>query len=546
MKLRLTFLLLLGYTYAIAQTLPAKQQKQIDSVFQNYARPNSPGVSVMIVKDGKTVFKRGYGMANLEYDVPVTPATVFDIASVSKQFTGYAISTLIQQGKISPDDDIHKYLPEVPQFNKPITIRNLIHHTSGLRDWPATLHAAGWRWDESFSYDDIMRMVSKQHDLDFEPGSRYSYSNTGYNLLAAIVTKVGGMPFGDWIAANIFKPLEMTHSQVLKAYNDVIKNFAGSYYEADGKYHKSNDALTAYGSSSIVTSTEDLAKWVIFFQEQLDKKDPVVMRMTETDTFTNGGKNNYAYGLEIGNFNGMRNISHTGGWAGFSTIIVNFPDQKLSIILLANTNSFDSYGTGYRLAGLLLNTPAPAGNGDKLSKAPDVKVDTNQLKKYTGTYKLGNNWYVTFTLENGNLMVQANGEPKFPTEMKTDSSLWVKAYGSSVTFAGITDQAAYLWYRGINAKRIIPIKVSAADLEQYTGSYYSPELEATYRFTVEKGKLTCHHMRLGDFAIDADIVELGKFSSENGVITFTSDTDHKVTGFKLTNGRIQNIVFNKL
>ena len=143
----------------------------------------------MIVQDGKVAFEKGYGLASLEYNIPVTPTTVFDIASVSKQFTGYAISTLIQQGKISPDDDIHKYLPDVPDLGKKITIRNLIHHTSGLRDWPEVLHYAGWRWDEAFRWDDIMRMVKLQKELDFEPGSQYQYSNTGYSLLAAIVEK---------------------------------------------------------------------------------------------------------------------------------------------------------------------------------------------------------------------------------------------------------------------------------------------------------------------------------------------------------------------
>jgi len=175
-----------------AQTLPVTLQTGIDSLFKDYAKPDGPGVAVLIVKDGKVVFEKGYGMANLEYNMPITPTSVFDIASVSKQFTGYAISTLIQQGKVSPADDIHKYLPDVPDFGKKITIHNLIHHTSGLRDWPEGLHAAGWRWDESFTYDDIMRMVSKQHDLDFIPGSQYQYSNTGYNLLAAIVAKISG------------------------------------------------------------------------------------------------------------------------------------------------------------------------------------------------------------------------------------------------------------------------------------------------------------------------------------------------------------------
>lgn len=545
MKIRLAFLLLLCRLTAISQTVSASQQAQIDSIFKSYAQPGSPGVAVLIVKDNSVVFKKGYGLANLEYDIPISTTTVFDIASVSKQFTGFAISTLIQQGKISPDDDIHKYLPDVPQFNKSITISNLIHHTSGLRDWPAGLHAAGWRWDEAFSYDDIMRMVSKQRDLDFEPGSQYSYSNTGYNLLAAIVAKVSGKTFPDYIAENIFKPLGMNSSQVLTDYSNIVKNLAGSYSPNGHGYNKNNDELTAWGSSSIVTTVEDLSKWVINFQQSLDKHDPVYLRMIETDVLNNKQKNNYAYGLEIRDDNGVTNIQHTGGWAGFRTIISNYPDEKLSIILLSNHGNFDSFGGANAVARLFLKDKLKGGpTRPDINGLPTIKVDSAILKKYTGTYQLGTGWYVTFTLEDGKLMVQANGEDKFATDLKTDTSLWVPAYGSSVTFTNITDKAGALKYRNINAKRVTPLKPDLSQLNEYAGSYYSPELETIYRLTVENGKLIAHHMRLGDFAFDPDIAVASSFSSYNGSITFYKD-QNKVAGFKLTNGRIKNIVFNK-
>src|ERR1700756_175775 len=243
MKISFTSLLLACSLYSCAQVPNDVIAKKCDSIFNNYN--DRPGVAVLIIQDGKIAFEKGYGLASLEYNVPITPTTVFDIASVSKQFTGYAISTLIQEGKISPDDDIHKCLPDVPDFGKKITIRNLIHHTSGLRDWPEGLHAAGWRWEEAFGWPDIMRMVKQQKELDFEPGSQYQYSNTGYNLLAAIVEKVTGKTLPVWADENIFKPLQMNSSQVLTDYSKVIKNVAGSYYWDNG-FHKSNDMLTAW------------------------------------------------------------------------------------------------------------------------------------------------------------------------------------------------------------------------------------------------------------------------------------------------------------
>jgi len=521
-------------------------QTDIDSLFKAFDRPGSPGAAVLVVKDGRIAFEKGYGMANLEYDQPITPTTVFDIASVSKQFCGFAISTLIQEGKISPDDDIHKYLPWVPQFGKTITVRNLIHHTSGLRDWPEALHAAGWRWDEAFRYEDIIRMVGKQRELDFDPGSKYQYSNTGYNLLAEIVTKVSGTPFPQWIAEHIFKPLGMNESVVMSDYSKVVKHLASSYNTENDGYHKSTDELIAWGSSSILTTTEDLAKWVIRFQQGLDEKDPVYLRMIETDKLNNGQANNYAYGLDVRTVDGHRNINHTGGWAGFATVISNYPDQKLSIIILANTNNFNPYGNASEIARLILKDktkPAPAT--EDLSRLPTIQVDTMRLKKYTGTYQLGPGWYATFTLENGRMMVQANGEDKFTTDFKSDTVLWVRAYGASVTFTDIKDKAYALKYKGILAKRVEPVKTDPAELPRYAGTYYSKELETTYRLSIENGKLVAHHMRLGDFNLQPDLIAVEQFGSDVGTMAFFKDKENKIAGFRLSGGRIRNILFEK-
>ena len=184
------------------------RNSEIDAIFEKYNSKTGPGCAVAVISNGQEVYTKGFGSANLEYDIDISPSTVFDIASVSKQFTGLAISTLLQEEKIGLDDDIRKYLPDVPDFGKIITIRHLIHHTSGLRDWPQTLNVAGWRWDEVFSFQDIMRMVKNQKELDFDPGTQHMYSNTGYNLLAAIVEKVSGKSFREWTHENIFEPLK--------------------------------------------------------------------------------------------------------------------------------------------------------------------------------------------------------------------------------------------------------------------------------------------------------------------------------------------------
>lgn len=243
----------------------------IDSIFATYGT-NNPGCAVAVVKDGQIIFTKGYGLASMDYKVPITASSIFDVASLSKQFTGFAISTLIQQGKISLNDDVRQYLPDFPKFEKVIAIGNLVHHTSGLRDWPEALEAAGWRYSELCSFDDIMNMVKHQKELDFEPGSEHFYSNTGYNVLAAIIEKVTGKTFRDWTNENIFKPLGMDASFFLDDSRKVIPGLASSYYPDNGVFVKSTDILTAYGSSSLYTSVNDLAKWAIAFEKPLMRK----------------------------------------------------------------------------------------------------------------------------------------------------------------------------------------------------------------------------------------------------------------------------------
>lgn len=546
-SLALLSLLVLTGLFCTAQTIPTGLPAKMDSIFHNYNNLKGPGCAVLVVKNGKVIFKKGYGLANLEYDIPITPASVFDIASVSKQFTGFAISTLIQQGKISPDDDIHKYLPDVPQFGKTITIRHLIHHTSGLRDWPEALHVAGWRWDEVMSFDDIMRMVKYQKELDFEPGSQYQYSNTGYNLLVAIIEKVTGKTFAKWADENIFKPLGMNNSHISDNYSGIVKNRAVSYFPTGNSFGTSADVLTAVGSSSIFTSVEDLGKWVIHFQQAIDGKDPVYMRMLQEDTLNNKSINHYAYGLAIATKNGRKNVSHNGSWAGYRTVITNYPGDKLSIIILGNISEFNPDASAAQIASYLFKEkPQPRQVADNLMNAPTIKVDTLILKKYAGSYQLLPGWYVTLTLENGQLMVQANGEDKFETAAKTDTSFWVQAYGASVTFLkGPTGEFNSLQYKNYKAKRIVPINLTSVLLGQYTGTYYSQELETTYKIYLDKGKLFIHHMRLGEIAVDPDIVTPDQFSSNVGSLHFIKDKQDKITGFKLSGGRVKNILFEK-
>src|SRR5579862_2689988 len=518
----------------------------MDRIFQHYEEAGTPGCAVEIVHDRQVVFSKGYGLANLEHRSPVLNNTVFYIASVSKQFTGYAISTLIQQGKISEDADIHQYLSWVPDFGRGITVRHLLHHTSGLRDWPEALHAAGWRWDDVFSYEDIVRMVKHQRDLDFEPGARESYSNTGYNLLAAIVEKVSGKKFTDWTEENIFSPLGMSSSHFQSDYHEIIPNLAYSYESSGSGYRRVFGPLTAYGSSSLFTSVDDLGRWVISCQKMMEEKNPVFLRMLSRGTLNNGDTVFYGYGLAYGFDRGLPTVSHTGGWAGYRTIIMHYPEQKLSIIILSNSGDFDPTGYAEKVADYFLKDQfkQPEKN---IGDLPTVKPDPALLKKYEGIYELGPGWEVTLTFEDGQLMTQATGESKFPMTAKSDSVFWIDAYHAAMTFVKDKDGSVNtLKYKSIIAKRIEPVQSDPHMISRFAGTYYSPELLTEYSVTTDSGKLAMHHFHLGDIALLQDIGSADQFLGDLGLVRFTRDSSsHEVSGFLLSGGRVKNLRFDK-
>ncbi len=519
--------------------------EQVDALFSKYNSKTTPGCALAVIENGIVVYKKGYGMANLEYDIPNTTATVFDIASVSKQFAGLAISTLVQEGKISLEDDIRKYLPDVPDFGKKITIQQLVDHTSGLRDWPQTLNVAGWRWDEDFLFEDIVRMVKKQQDLDFDPGSKFSYSNTGYNMLAAIVEKVSGKSFRQWTDDNIFTPLAMSNSHFLDNHKTIIRNMAYSYNLSDGKVVKSPTALTAYGSSSLFTTVDDLCLWVIYFEKQIAANDPVYLRMLTEGILNNGEKTQYAFGLGLDVQGGLKTVSHNGGWAGYRTAIVNFPDQRISVIVLSNASDFDSDGAALDVAKIFLKGKFKEESKDDVKGRPTIATNVSFAKKCTGMYQLGTGWYVTIGLDGDTLKTQANNEPQFSMVAKSDSVYWIDGYKAAMTFVadknGEVNSLRYKWIS--SAKRVTPLKIDTTSYARYEGTYYSEELGTEYKVIVSHGRLTLYQMRLGEIDLSPDPVIPNQFTSRVGTIRFNGDK--KFTGLFISGGRVKNLRFDK-
>ena len=368
---------------------------KVDQLFAEWDKPDSPGVALAVTKNGKVLYTHGYGAANLEYDIPITPTTVFDIASVSKQFAAFAIATLAHEGTLSLDDDIRVHLPDVPDFGNIITIRHLLHHTSGLRDWVQSLVIAGVAMEDVISFKHILKMARHQKALNFEPGEAYLYSNTGYNLLAEIVERVTGDSFRVWTDANIFKPLAMTNSHFHDDHQMILKNRAYSYQAVEnGGFKHAINNTTALGSSSLYSTVEDLAKWMLNFDDTQIGEQTVIEQMHQRGVLNNEKQISYALGLNIGEYRTLKTVDHSGSWRGFRSHLIRFPEQKFGVVILCNLDTFNPLRLAEKVADLYLaDVLAPVEEASEPEKSVEPTEDTKtepltpeQLTEFEGDY----------------------------------------------------------------------------------------------------------------------------------------------------------------
>ena len=398
----LIIFILLNGNVLYGQTNDTDIDKQIDNLFSAYNQA-TPGVAVAVVKDGKIIFKKGYGTANLEYDTPITPKTVFQIASVSKQFTAFSIYLLEKQGKISLEDDIRKYVPEVPDFGKIVRIKHLLAHTSGVRDQWSLLTLAGWRMDDIITTEHILKIISRQKELNFEPGSQFLYSNSGYTLLAEVAARVSGKTFAEYTKENIFAPLGMNDTQFYDDANRIVKNRAGSYKKVNGAYQKMNLNHSTVGATGLLTTVEDLSKWALNFENPKVGDAELIRRFNEPSLLNNGqpvlfavinGENSYhAKGQFTRNYRGVDLLNHSGHDAGFRAFLLRFPEKKLSIIALSNDEHINIFQTSFTIAGFYLkndlkempnvNPVNPASKKDQPIKESNVNLKDFEGKFYS-------------------------------------------------------------------------------------------------------------------------------------------------------------------
>jgi len=309
----------------------------IDSVFAPYSARQAPGCAVGVSRNGSLVFAKGYGSADLEHDVPITPSTPFYIASVSKQFTAMSIVLLAEDGRLSLDDSIRHWVPEVPSFGSPITLRQLLYHTSGLRDYFTLLALSGWPSDGPLTERQFLDLISRQKHLNFTPGEEFLYSNTGYALLAIVVQRVSGKSLRDYAAEHIFRPLGMTRTEFRDDHHRLIAQRAIGYQPVDGSFRISQPEFDIVGDGGLYSTVDDLAKWEANFRTGRVGGKGGVALLQEPGRLSNGQTIPYALGLTVTQTRGLKTYAHRGAYGGYRSAMVRFPEQGLSVVTLCNT-----------------------------------------------------------------------------------------------------------------------------------------------------------------------------------------------------------------
>ena len=555
LSLLLCLIATMGWTgVAMAGTDSPSESAQVDQLFTEWDKPTSPGCALAVMRDGHIIYERGYGMADLDHSVKITPTTVFHVASMSKQFTAASVLMLAQEGKLSLDDQATKYVPELPNFGVPITLHHLLHHTSGLRDQWELLGLAGWRYSLDLITDaDVLAVLSRQKTLNFPPGSQFLYSNSGYTLLAQVVKHVSGQSFRTFTSSRLFLPLGMSHTHFRDDHAEIVKDMAYGYAPRNGDFGLSITNFDTVGATSLLTTVEDLALWDDNFYTARVGGEALVKQLQERGYLNDGTQLSYAAGLEIGKYRGLNIVDHAGRDAGYRADLIRFPDQHFSVALLCNLASINPSELNRRIADIYLASSLSAASPPTTVPALSPQPGSEQLGKWAGLYldpeesdrvmrvRLGGSNLQSGLNADGRLSdLEATSDARFRYIKSPETELVFQAAGNGMpeTLTTYIDGKIQHHY-----SRVVPSDPSAAQLQDFTGVYRSDEIEMPYTIALRDGKLVVRSLKSNDSPLRPLSPDL--FYGGGNRIRFTRDAQGKIIGALLNSDRIYNFRFER-
>ena len=538
------FTLLLPLTVA-AQGLPDSTVRRIDEIFHSFDTTTSPGCALGVGRDGRELFAKGYGMANLEYDIPLTAQSISESGSVAKQFTAAALALLQLDGKLSLDDDVRRYLPEVPDFGTPITIRHLLTHTSGLRDQWALLGIMGrGPGSEVHTTNEILDLVSRQRELNFPVGSEYLYSNTGYTLAAVIVSRVSGMPFARFTDERLFQPLGMRHTQWRDDYRRVVPGRATGYDFVRGAWMQDMPFTMIHGNGGLLTTVADLLRWNDALTNGLLGRPELTSLLETRGRLTSGRTISYALGLTIGSYApGIRDISHGGSTAGYRTFLARYPEAKMSIAILCNAATANPTTLARRVMSLLLPRAAT-------SRPAPTPIAAAQRALIVGQYRdprTDDLLSVTSVGEFARLV----GPSADSLRAEGGDGQFSTSSGYRLTFTPKGQRASHLRVESADSDvREMDLMVSptagAPAREDFVGTFVSPELDSRIVIRLDNGRLMARLSPDDDSTLLPLYADGFRISGSGATVRFRRDAGGRVTGAQIFAGRARNVRFDKL
>ena len=524
---------------------------RVDAVFRAFDRVDSPGCAVGVYRDGRILYARGYGMANLELGVPNTPRTVFDIGSVSKQFAATAILLLAQDGKLSLSDDIRKYFPELPAYASGVTIRHLLNHTSGIRDFLTLMGLAGRSFEGVADTLDFLRVITRSAETNFPIGARYLYSNSGFALVGQLVYRLTGKPLPQFLQQRVLGPLGMNDSRSLSDHAGIIPNRAQGYAPRAGGFAIASSQFDGTGGAGSMHATvEDFARWDRNWEEPVVGGRALVDSLQVRGKLTNDSTISYALGVSVDSWRGLHTVSHGGSWAGYRAHFVRFPEHRLSVTTFCNLSTSGPDTLAIKVATVYLGarmSPDTIGSWDSaLVSALPVPMTLEQLRGFEGAWRNVELGEVRRTRIRGDSLMAGAGGALTRLVPLGGGRFRVGRTNTEWTFDGGTGgMPARLSIRtrgGTTRHQRFGLEtLSAAQLAEYPGDYLSEEIETTNTFVADSGRLviTRGGRRFGVF----EPVARDLFVGGGAVLEFARDARGRITGFAVQSGRVRNLSF---
>jgi CubicO group peptidase (beta-lactamase class C family) len=552
-----------SYSIALerAEPVATDPQERLDQLLSAYVGDSTPGAIVAVIRDGEVVHYQAVGMANLTFDIPFDRQTVSNIGSVSKQFTAFAVVKLAADGLLSLDDDVREYFPEIPDLGHVVTVRNILNHTSGYREFLNLLFMAGVRLDNGdfISRDEVLRILERQPALQDEPGSRYNYNNTAYSLAALLVEKVTDTPFQVWMKENVFTPLGMTHTRIRSHTGEIVPNAAEGYVSADEAPYRISIDLgggggATMGPGGIYTTIDDLARWIGNFKSGEVGGADVIAKMMTPQIETPGTDRFYGLGLVIDKQRGLSRVWHNGADTAHRAELLYFPEIDAGVVAMSNNGSFDS-SMARKVAAAFFATDmeaeepaASVAETTDTASAPDI--DAAAFERFVGQYEFNDypGVVIIVSLDEDNVFVQSPGGDKQPASPLSPTSLRLSADQSlefNVDDNGVVESLTIKGDNELTATKLEDWAPATADLAMYAGRYFSEELDTVYTVEVEDDGLVLRHRRLDDVELTPKVTDTFNGSGAISEVKFVRNENGELTGLMASNVRTLNVWFKK-